>query len=111
MLRLRVVAVFVLAVAVLYAVPGIVEFAIVRHLGPWVSCVVLGNLFGCAILFHWGLRRTAIGIYVAAGSLEACLLETHAVSPTSLIWLTNLIPAMIVAVLIALICTPDGAFE
>lgn len=79
----------------LYALPGIVELALLHaRLNPWISCVVLGDLLGCSALFLLGFRKMAAAIYVSSSLLESSLLYLGIVPAQSLIWITNLVPAL-----------------
>ena len=98
---LTVLLVFVVAFLVLYALPGLIEWELLPHAGPWLVCVAFGDLVGCAFLFVIGLRRTAVILYFLAGAFEACLLLSHRASGASLVWITNLLPALAVSALVA----------
>jgi hypothetical protein len=77
----------------LYGLPTIFEFEVVRYLGPW-ACVIVGDLCGCAFLFYLGLKRLSVGLYVLTTLAEAALLSGHLLSPQALPWLTDLLPAI-----------------
>ncbi|HMD95831.1 MAG TPA: hypothetical protein VKM93_00670 [Terriglobia bacterium] len=102
--------VFIGALLVFYGVPGLIEWELVRHTSPWLACVALGDLLGCAFLFTVGLRRTAVALYCLASALEAYLLASHRVSAASLVWITNSLPAVFAAVLAAYLQKPDPSF-
>jgi len=85
----------------LYALPSLLELALVHgRLSPWISCVVLGDLFGCAILFLLGFRKMAVAVYVTSSSLEALALWLRVLPPQRLVWLTNLIPAVVLGAIL-----------
>jgi hypothetical protein len=84
-----------LAAGCLYVAPTILEWALVaRHVDPWLICVLLGDLAGCAFLFWLRLRLAACGLYVATGVFKTIMLRTLLVPPLALIWFTDLIPAL-----------------
>jgi hypothetical protein len=85
----------------LYALPSLLELALVHgQLNPWISCVVLGDLFGCAILFLLGFRKMAVAIYVVSTSFEGMALWLRLLPPQRLVWVTNLIPAIVLGVIL-----------
>ncbi len=85
----------------LYAVPSLLEVALMRgSLTPWISCVLLGDLFGCAILFLLGFRKLAIGVYAVSTALEGVALVLHVLPPQRLVWFTNVIPALVLGVIL-----------
>jgi hypothetical protein len=85
----------------LYALPSLVELALVRgNMNPWVVCVALGDLFGCAILFLLGFRKLAVGIYVVSTATEAAILSLGLLPPYRLVWVTNLIPAVVLGTIL-----------
>jgi hypothetical protein len=93
----------------LYLVPNLIDLTLLRQTGPWVSCVVFGDIVGCAILFIIGLRVTAVVVYAFATAVEALLLWPIGVSGASLVWLTGLLPAVVVAVFLCLRLTLSSA--
>jgi len=89
-------AVFAFCMILLYGMPGLAELALARHF-PWISCVLLSDLAGSAFLFLLGFKRLAVTIYLITSATEAVLLGTREVSAHSLVWLTNLLPALLAA--------------
>ena len=82
-----------------YLLPGLAEWSLIHtHLSSWVCCVILGNAVGCSILFIRGYRRTAMAIYLTCSVMETVMLAGRMVTPLQLVWVTNLIPAAVVAV-------------
>jgi RimJ/RimL family protein N-acetyltransferase len=77
----------------LYALPTIAELSLRRYLTPWTD-ILLGDLFGCSVLFVLGFRRTAVGVYVLASLAESYLFLRGGISGTQLIWITDLAPAL-----------------
>lgn len=89
------------AVLGLYALPVLMELTLIHgDTSPWFSCVVLGDFLGCAVLFLLGMRRLGVWIYLASTAAEAFLLALKVLSPERLIWVTNLVPALVVAALL-----------
>ena len=85
----------------IYAIPNLMELTLLNsRLSPWVSCVVVGDTLGCAILYLLGFRRVALGIYLATTAFEGSLMFTHWVPPQRLVWLTNLVPAVSVGMVL-----------
>ena len=82
-----------IAALVLYLGPNYLEMILVRKWGPWIACVVLGDLCGCVILFILGHRRCSIFLYLTATAAEAVLFSNHFLSTKFLLWATNLAPA------------------
>jgi hypothetical protein len=84
-----------------YALPSLVELALVKgNLNPWISCVILGDLFGSVILFLLGFRKLAVAIYVLSSVAEGLALWMRLIPVTQLIWFTNLAPAIAVGVIL-----------
>ncbi len=74
------------------------ELALINaHLNPWISCVALGDLFGCWVLFLLGFRKMAFTIYLSSSVLEGVMLLGGILPVQRLIWVTNLIPAVVLA--------------
>jgi len=90
-----------LATAVVYAIPNLMELSLLSsRINPWLSCVLFADLVGCGILFLLGFRRLALAIYTGASLLEAFLLMTHKVPLHFLVWITNAIPAVVVGAIL-----------
>jgi hypothetical protein len=84
-----------------YALPSLLELALVRgNLSPWICCVVLGDLFGSAILFLLGFRKLAVAIYILSSVVEGAVLSMGRIAPVHLVWFTNLAPAIAVGVIL-----------
>ena len=92
-------AVLISVIAVLYAVPVGIEALLLRHTSPW-TCILLGDMAGCGVLFLLGHRIFSTMLYLIATGFEAYLLAVHSISSESLIWITNLLPALAVAYLV-----------
>ncbi len=79
----------------LYCVPNLVESYCLVHFGPLTACVFVGNLLGCAVLSASSWRR-ALGLYLLLASLDFLLLHFDVVSPHFMVWITDLVPALLV---------------
>jgi hypothetical protein len=90
-----------LAVALaLYAIPLLLELALLRtHVSVWLTCVILADLPGAIVVYALGFRKIAIGTYTAATLLEAALLF-HGLMPYQIIWLTNIAPTLAAGVIV-----------
>lgn len=86
--------------AAVYAIPVIFEIALF-HLGlnPWLICVLFADVPGSILLFALGFRRLALTVYLATTALEALLLCFGLVPAESLVWITNIVPAAISAII------------
>ena len=91
------IGVLVLTLALLYGLPKIVQLQMLHHFNPWFACVLAGDLLGCGFLFCLGLRRLAVIVYILVTLVESALLLTHAVSPRTLAWITDAVPAILAA--------------
>ncbi|HZL56881.1 MAG TPA: hypothetical protein VFC21_07360 [Bryobacteraceae bacterium] len=90
-----------LVAAGVYAVPNLMELTLLNsRMNPWITCVFLGDIFGCGILFLLGFRKAALLIYAISTVTEGLLLRTHHVAPQSLVWFTNLAPAVVVGAVV-----------
>ena len=82
---------------VLYVLPSGLELILLRrHVSAW-SCVVIGDVAGCLFLFKLGFRKTALVLYVVVSAVEALILSSRLLTPESLVWITNLVPALLSA--------------
>jgi len=101
---------FLATFLLLYGIPGLIEWELVRHVNPLFACFAIGDFLGCAFLYFVGLRRTAALLYFLASVLEAYLLLSHRISSASLMWITDLLPAFVAAVVVAGLQGPDVPF-
>jgi hypothetical protein len=86
-----------------YLLPTVVEWLLLQKANPWIALVVFGDLIGCAFLsLGLNLKRTAVLIYLFATTVEATLYAFHIVSIGWLIWITNLLPTMMILFCIAM---------
>ena len=91
----------------LYLVPTLVERILLIHFGPWLACVVFGDLIGCVVLFTlFRVRSLAVILYAACGLMDAFLIKRHLVSLDVMTWITDLAPAL----LAGLLCASAGVY-
>jgi hypothetical protein len=83
----------------LYFFPNAIEAASIRRGAPAVALFLFGDLLGCAVINAVVNRRWAIGVYLLSSVAECALFYLGAVSMRSLIWVTDLAPAMVLATL------------
>ena len=86
----------VAAFAVFYLVPNFVEARLVGVLPPLVI-LMIGDALGCLAIS----RLTPIGaagLYALLTSVEAGLLLTGTLSMHTLVWITDLVPALVLSV-------------
>ena len=90
-------AVFVSAA---YTAPVFFELALLRfHVTPWL-CIVFADLPGCLLLGSLGFPRTAVGVYLGATVLETKLLSSQVLPVSTVVWVSNILPTLIIAALI-----------
>ncbi len=86
----------------LYALPTAIEFLTVWLLSPWLVGVVFGDVIGCVCLgTALKMRRTGVLLYLMLTIGEALLYRSHHLSRTVLVWIVDLVPAIIAASRIA----------
>ena len=92
----------------LYLLPTLVERILLIHFGPWLACVVFGDLIGCVVLFTlFQMRALAVILYAACGLTDAFLIKRHLVSLSVITWITDLAPAL----LAGLLCASAGVYR
>ena len=85
----------------LYALPTAVEWIVTRRTNPWVGSIILGDLVGCACLATiFRMPRTGVLLYVLLTGCEAFLYEFRLISATTLAWIVDIVPMLVVAGLI-----------
>lgn len=85
----------------IYGVPTALEFLAAQHLNPWIAVILPGDIVGCFWLAAVvKMRRTALLLYLALTASESCLYALGLVSSANLVWTTDLVPALFVAVMI-----------
>jgi hypothetical protein len=86
----------------LYAVPTAIEFLAIWHLSPWLVAVLFGDVTGCAYLATaLKMPRTGVLLYLTLTIGEGLLYRSHHLSPTVLVWIVDLVPAIVAASRIA----------
>jgi hypothetical protein len=81
-----------------YAVPILLKFLAYRHLSPWAATILPGDIAGCVWLATvCRMRFLAVLLYVLLTASEGCLYVLGLVDAGSLVWISDLIPAVCVA--------------
>jgi hypothetical protein len=84
-----------------YATPLFFELALLRfHVSPWV-CLVFADIPGCFLLASMGFPKTAVGVYLSSTGLEVTFINSGIIRMHTIVWLSNVIPALIVICMIA----------
>jgi hypothetical protein len=84
-----------------YILPTVIEFELLKYIGVWASCIVLGDLVGCSLLsIALGLRKTGSLLYAALMSGEILAYENHIVRPRTLVWLVDLVPTLAITAMV-----------
>jgi hypothetical protein len=95
------------AIAVLvvfYGVPTAIEAGLIRSSFP---LLLFGDLIGCIAIARISWKLGA-GLYVGLTGVEAALVQTALVGPSVMIWLTDLVPALVLAAFaVALVTVSD----
>jgi hypothetical protein len=90
--------------AVFYGVPTAVEAGLIHAPAP---LILFGDLLGCLAIarISWKLGAS---LYVGLTGVETALVQTALVGPSTLIWLTDLVPALVLAAFaVALVTVSD----
>jgi hypothetical protein len=86
----------------LYILPTVIELELITHTSVWVSCILFGNLIGCAFLsLGLGLRKTGVLLYGFLTVSEAWLYTAHILSPHVLVWFVDSSPTLTAMSLVA----------
>jgi hypothetical protein len=88
-------AVFV-SFVVFYAVPNLIEFRLARHVAPLITYSFFGDLLGCIgiAFFNW---KFAVALYLGLTVVELLLTRGGLIGLSTLPWLTDLVPAVIIS--------------
>jgi hypothetical protein len=85
-----------LTAVLVYGVPVSMELEMLRwHANPWLVCVLFADFPGCAFLFVLGFRSTALIVYLLTTAVEASALFFGWESHQTLLWTTNVVPAVV----------------
>jgi len=90
--------------AVFYGVPKAIELSFIN--AP-IPLVIFGDLIGCIAIarISWKL---GISLYLGLTGIEAVLIQTAAVSPSTVLWMADLVPALVLAAFaVALVTVSD----
>jgi hypothetical protein len=91
---------------VMYAIPSLLETAVVPYLGAKFVAFALGDLAGCLIFWTLGFGRRALVFYVLATALKTVSLLSGSVAPHTLIWLSDMVPTLAWMVM-SFVCTAE----
>jgi hypothetical protein len=81
-----------------YVLPATLKFFAAQHLSPWFSVILPGDLAGCLWLATYFRKRSSgLLLYVLLTASESCLYGFDMVDADSLVWLSDLVPAIYVA--------------
>ena len=82
--------------AVFYAVPTLIEFRLARHADPLITYSFFGDLLGCIgiSVFNW---RFGVALYLGLTVVELLLTRGGLIGLSTLPWLTDLVPAVIIS--------------
>jgi hypothetical protein len=87
-----------LAVAICYLMPTVVEWAILRYSRAWGGAVLVGDLCGCIGIFVLlKRRRMAVVLYVSLTIAEWWLCAAQLVSTQVLLFVMDAVPTAILA--------------
>jgi len=89
------------AALLLYLVPTLFEFTALRSWNPWIAVVIPGDLAGClclAVVFR--KVRAGIALYFLLTAIEAGCYWFQIMSPGVLLWVTDLVPTLMVSAII-----------
>ena len=88
----------------LYALPTAIELLAIWHLSPWIVAVLFGDLTGCTYMATvLKMPRTGVLLYLTLTVCEGLLYMSHRIPPTLLVWIVDLVPAIVTASRIAYI--------
>ena len=81
---------------VFYAVPTLIEFRLARHVDPLITYCTFGDLLGCIgiAFFNW---KFAVALYLGLAVVEWLLVRGGLIGLSTLPWLTDLVPAVILS--------------
>lgn len=86
----------------IYAVPTAFEHFAAHHFGPWVSTILPGDFTGCSwLVLILRMRLLGLLLYVFLTASESTLYAFRLIDARHLLWLTDLVPALFVAGIMA----------
>ena len=112
-IRTDIIFTLIAAAFFIYAVPTSLEFLAARYFNPWLACILLGDLIGCIWLVSvFKMPKTGVLLYVLLATLKTCLCVAQLIPSTTLFWITDLIPAVVIVSMIARASKriPEAAF-
>ena len=94
----------VAVLAVFYGVPTLLE---VFFIDAPLPLILFGDMVGCIAIARISWKLGA-GIYLGLTGIETVLMETALVAPSTMVWMTDLVPALVLAAFaVALVTVSD----
>jgi hypothetical protein len=94
----------VAVLAVFYGVPTLLEHFFIDAPLP---LLIFGDMVGCLAVARISWKLGA-GLYVGLTGIETVLVEAALVAPSTMIWVTDLVPALVLATFaVALVTVSD----
>lgn len=88
---------FLVMATIVYGFPTLIEFVLMGRVSPWVVSIVFGDMVGCACLaVVLRMPRTGVILYLALAVWEAWLFQTARITPSTLAWITDAVPTLVV---------------
>jgi hypothetical protein len=92
---------FFAVVALLYALPTVLELLATKHFNPWFAVILPGDVIGCACLITvFRMPKTGLALYLLLTICETTLYESKVVAARDLLWIVDSVPTLIAVVLI-----------
>jgi hypothetical protein len=89
---------FLSVASFIYAVPTSLEFLANQYFNPWLAAIVFGDLLGCVWLAAiFKMRKTGLLLYLLLVVCKCCLCMLEVIPASTLFWITDLVPAVVVA--------------
>lgn len=94
-------AFLIAAALLLYGLPTVLEFLLIRQVNPELVVVVVGDLFGCAFIAIF-FKKVWLGIalYALMSGIEASAYGLHLLPRGTLPWIADAVPTLVVLGLI-----------
>jgi hypothetical protein len=80
---------------IVYAAPTSLEVLLIGRVKPVIACGLVGDITGYLVLFFLGYRRIAPAVYFLSKAIEMALLQGQVISVDTLLWVTDLLPAVV----------------
>jgi hypothetical protein len=85
--------------AFFYVVPTTVEVLLLHHTGGAWVCILMGDLVGSLALIFLRNARYGVGVYCGLALVKYLVLHFSLITVTTLIWFSDLVPALVVCFL------------